>query len=99
MPTQEELLEKARKPAADAMRLYPLHHGRVQTAPKCPVHGLDDFATWYTPGVAASYRPIHESKALAHEYTNKGSKAANVSEETMLYDKLANDRVRCWGRV
>ena len=56
MPTQGELLEKARKPASDAMRLHPLYRGKVQIAPTGPVHGLDDFAFWYTPCVAAPYR-------------------------------------------
>jgi len=44
MLTKEELLAKAKKPAADAMRMHPFYRGKVQTALKCPVRGLDDFA-------------------------------------------------------
>jgi malate dehydrogenase (oxaloacetate-decarboxylating) len=82
MLTQEELLAKARKPAEDALRLHPFYRGKVQVAPKCPVNGLDDFAIWYTPGVAAPCRAIHENEALAYEYTNKGNTVAIVSDGT-----------------
>jgi malate dehydrogenase (oxaloacetate-decarboxylating) len=80
--TKEELLAKAKKPAADAMRLHPLYRGKVQTAPKCPIRGLDDFAIWYTPGVAAPCRAIHEDEDLAYEYTNRGNTIAVVSDGT-----------------
>jgi malate dehydrogenase (oxaloacetate-decarboxylating) len=82
MLTKEELLAKAEKPAKDAMRLHPLYRGKVQIAPKCPIHGLDDFAIWYTPGVAAPCRAIHEDEQLAYEYTNKGNTIAIVSDGT-----------------
>ena len=45
-------------PADEAMRLHPYYRGKVQIMPKCPVRGLEDFAIWYTPGVAASSRAI-----------------------------------------
>ncbi len=50
--TVEELLAKAKKPAADAMVLHPFYRGKVETALKCTVRSFDDFAIWYTPGVA-----------------------------------------------
>ncbi len=78
----EELLAKANKPAEDALRLHPFYHGKVQTAPKCPIRGLGDFATWYTPGVAASCRAIQENEELAYEHTNKGNTIAIVSDGT-----------------
>ena len=62
--TEEELLAKAKKRAEDAIRLHPLYRGKIQTAPKCPIRGLDDFAIWYTPGVAAPCRAIHEDEDL-----------------------------------
>jgi malate dehydrogenase (oxaloacetate-decarboxylating) len=82
MLTKEELLAKAERPAGDAMRLHPLYQGKVQMAPKCPVHGLDDFAIWYTPGVAAPCRAIHEDEELVYEHTNKGNTVAVVSDGT-----------------
>jgi malate dehydrogenase (oxaloacetate-decarboxylating) len=80
--TKEELLEKAKKPAEDALRMHPYYRGKVQTAPKCPIRGLDDFSIWYTPGVAAPCRQIHQEPALAYEYTNKGNTVAIVSDGT-----------------
>ncbi len=82
MLTKEELLAKAKKPAEDAMRLHPFYHGKVQTAPKCPVRGLDDFSIWYTPGVAAPCKAIQQDEDLAYEHTNKGNTVAVVSDGT-----------------
>jgi malate dehydrogenase (oxaloacetate-decarboxylating) len=82
MLTKEELLAKAKKPAEDAMRLHPFYRGKVQTALKCAVRGLDDFAIWYTPGVAAPCRAIQKDEELAYEYTNKGNTVAVVSDGT-----------------
>lgn len=78
----EELLAKAKKPAEDALVLHPYYRGKVQTAAKCPVRGLDDFAIWYTPGVAAPCREIQKNPDLAYEYTNKGNTIAVVSDGT-----------------
>ena len=51
--TKEELLAKAHKPAEDAMKLHPFYRGKIQSIPKCVIRDFDDFAIWYTPGVAA----------------------------------------------
>ena len=50
----EALLAKAKKPSEDAMRLHPFYKGKVEVALKARVRDLNDFAIWYTPGVAAS---------------------------------------------
>ena len=82
MLSKEELLAKAKKPAEDAMRLHPHYRGKVQIAPKCVVRGLDDFAIWYTPGVAAPCRAISGDKDLVYEYTNKANTVAIISDGT-----------------
>ena len=82
MLTKEELLAKAKKPAEDAMRMHPFYRGKVQVAPKCVIRGVDDFAIWYTPGVAAPCRAIQEDEELAYEYTNKGNTVAVVTDGT-----------------
>ncbi len=82
MLTKDELLAKAEKPAEDAMRLHPFYRGKVQTAPKCAVRGLDDFAIWYSPGVASPCLAIHQDEELVYEYTNKGNTVAIVSDGT-----------------
>ncbi len=80
--TKEALLAKAKKPAQDAMRMHPFYRGKIQTAPKCVIRGLDDFAIWYTPGVAAPCRAIHEDAEQVYEHTNKGNTVAVVSDGT-----------------
>jgi malate dehydrogenase (oxaloacetate-decarboxylating) len=80
--TTEELLAKAKKPAADAMRLHDFYHGKTQTALRCPVRSLDDFAIWYTPGVAAPCKAIEADPELVYEFTSKWNTVAVVSDGT-----------------
>jgi malate dehydrogenase (oxaloacetate-decarboxylating) len=78
----EELLAKATKPAADAMKLHPFYRGKVETVLKCSVHSFNDFAIWYTPGVAAPCKAIQADPELVYEYTNKWNTVAVVSDGT-----------------
>ena len=54
----DRLLERAEQPSADAMRLHPFYQGKIETAIKSCIRSLDDFAIWYTPGVAAACEAI-----------------------------------------
>lgn len=78
----EQLLAKAKKPSADAMKLHPFYRGKVETALKCCVRTFNDFAIWYTPGVAAPCRAIQADPELVYEYTNKWNTVAVVSDGT-----------------
>ncbi len=78
----DELLAKAKKPSEDALRLHPFYHGKVATVAKCAVRGLQDFAIWYTPGVAAPCRAIAQNPELVFEHTNKANVIAVVSDGT-----------------
>jgi len=80
MPSPEELLAKAKKPAEDALRLHPFYRGKVQMMPKCPVRDRSDFAIWYTPGVAAPCRAIVANPDLVYDHTNRGNTVAIVSD-------------------
>jgi len=80
--TVEELLAKARKPASDAMKLHPFYRGKIETTLKCCVRSFEDFAIWYTPGVATPCRAINENPELVYEYTNKWNTVAVVSDGT-----------------
>lgn len=82
MLTQTDLLKKAQKPAQDALRLHPLYKGKIQMMLKCPVRNLDDFAIWYTPGVAAPCKAIQAEPALVYEETNKANSIAIVTDGT-----------------
>ncbi len=78
----EELIAKAKKPSADAMRLHPFYRGKIETALKCTVHSFEDFSIWYTPGVAAPCKAIQADPELVYEYTNKWNTVAVVSDGT-----------------
>lgn len=80
--TKEELLAKARKPAEDAIKLHPFYRGKMQTMAKCIIRDFNDFAIWYTPGVAEPCRAIKADKEKVYEYTNKWNTVAVVSDGT-----------------
>jgi len=80
--SKEELLKKAGKPAEDSMKLHPFYKGKVEIVPKCCVRDIDDFAIWYTPGVAAVCKEIEAHPEKVYEYTNKGNMVAVVSDGT-----------------
>jgi malate dehydrogenase (oxaloacetate-decarboxylating) len=75
-------LAKAQQPSADAMKLHPFYRGKVETALKCTVRDFNDFAIWYTPGVAAPCRAIAEDPEKVYDYTNKWNTVAVVSDGT-----------------
>lgn len=78
----EELLAKATKPSADALKLHPFYRGKIETALKCTVRDFNDFAIWYTPGVAAPCREIEANPEKVYDYTNKWNTVAVVSDGT-----------------
>ena len=80
--TKEELLAKAYKPAQDAMKLHPFFTGKLETSPKCCIRDFDDFAIWYTPGVAEVCKDIFKNPEKVFEHTNKGNMVAVVSDGT-----------------
>lgn len=82
MPSREELLAKARRPAEDSMRLHPFYKGKIQVMPKCAIRTLADFAIWYTPGVAAPCTAIQRQPELVYDYTNKANSVAIISDGT-----------------
>ncbi len=78
----EELKKKAEKPGKDAMVLHPFYKGKIMSIGKCPVRTFDDFAIWYTPGVAKPCLAIKDNEDAAYEHTNKGNMVAVVSDGT-----------------
>ncbi len=78
----EELLARAQKPSADAMKLHPFYKGKIETTLKCTVRDFNDFAIWYTPGVAAPCRDIQANPEMVYEHTNKWNTVIVVSDGT-----------------
>jgi malate dehydrogenase (oxaloacetate-decarboxylating) len=78
----EQMLAKAVKPANDAMIMHPFYRGKVETTLKCCVRDFNDFAIWYTPGVAAPCKAIQANPELVYDYTNKWNTVIVVSDGT-----------------
>ncbi len=78
----EELLAKAKKPAADALKLHPFYKGKIEITLKACVRDFRDFAIWYTPGVAAPCKEIKEYPEKVWEHTNKSNFVAVISDGT-----------------
>jgi len=78
--SEEERLAQARKPQQDAMRLHPFYQGKIQVTAKCAIRSLDDFAIYYTPGVAGPCKAIEADKGKVYELTNKWNSVAVVSD-------------------
>jgi malate dehydrogenase (oxaloacetate-decarboxylating) len=78
--TVEELLKKAEQPSKDAPRLHMYYRGKIGVSLKCRVRDFNDFAIWYTPGVAAPCKEINQDRDKVYEYTNKGNFVAVISD-------------------
>jgi malate dehydrogenase (oxaloacetate-decarboxylating) len=81
-PTVEELLAKAKKPAQIAPALHKFYEGKMQVMPRCAIKSPDDFAVWYTPGVAAPCRLIQADPEKSFELTNRWNSIAVVTDGT-----------------
>ncbi len=81
-PNVEKLLAKAKEPGRKAPAWHAFYRGKVGLGVKCAITGYDDFAIWYTPGVAQPCREIAAAPEKVFEYTNKGNMVAVVSDGT-----------------
>jgi malate dehydrogenase (oxaloacetate-decarboxylating) len=80
--TREQLEAKAARPGVEAMALHPFYQGKIQVVPKCAVRTFDDFAIWYSPGVAKPCLDIRDHPEKVYEHTNKGNFVAVISDGT-----------------
>jgi len=78
----EAMLAKAKVPGQHAMKLHPFYKGKIEIVPKCVVRNFQDFAIWYTPGVAEPCKDIKANPSMVWEHTNKGNTVAVVSDCT-----------------
>ena len=81
-PTVDELLAKAKKPAQLSGPMHRFYEGKMQVIPKCAIRNVDDFAIWYTPGVAAPCREIQANPDKSFELTNRWNNVAIVTDGT-----------------
>ena len=82
MTQTARLLKQAYEPARLAMKYHPYYHGKIEIASKVPVDSYDDFAIWYTPGVADPCMEIQKNPGRVFDYTNKSNAVAIVTDGT-----------------
>lgn len=82
MAQDAKLLKRAYAPARLAMKYHPIYHGKIEIVPKVPVNSYDDFAVWYTPGVADPCLDIQKHPEKVFDYTNRWNSVAIVSDGT-----------------
>ena len=81
-PTVDELLAKAKKPSQLSSPMHKFYQGKMQVIPKCAIRSVEDFAVWYTPGVATPCREIQADPDKSFELTNRWNYVAVVSDGT-----------------
>jgi malate dehydrogenase (oxaloacetate-decarboxylating) len=82
MAQDVKLLKRAYAPARLAMKYHPYYHGKIEISSKVPISSYDDFAIWYTPGVADPCREIQHDPEKVYDYTNKSNSVAIVTDGT-----------------
>jgi malate dehydrogenase (oxaloacetate-decarboxylating) len=81
-PTPDEVRRLVTQPGEVALRLHAFYGGKLQTLPKCAVRGFEDFAVWYTPGVAAPCLAIQAQAEAVYTHTSKANTIAIVTDGT-----------------
>ncbi|MHA2278714.1 MAG: hypothetical protein ACXAC2_23295, partial [Candidatus Kariarchaeaceae archaeon] len=61
----EKLLNKADLPNQKAIEWHPFYRGKIEIVSKVKIDNFDDFAVWYTPGVAKPCKTIEEDLKIS----------------------------------
>ncbi len=71
MGTEDDKLERARRPGKLAKQLHEFYQGKIEVSLKAPVRSFSDFAIWYTPGVATPCREIAADQSKVWTSSNR----------------------------
>jgi Malic enzyme len=80
--TVEERLAKAKQPGIDAMIMHKFYGGKIEVVPKAPVRNFNDFAIWYSPGVAEPCKAINKDVEESYVHTWRWNTVAVISDGT-----------------
>ena len=80
----DTLLKKADLPNRKAEIWHPYYRGKIEVTSKVKIENFDDFAVWYTPGVARPCKLIEneiktQNKVISNEVYNLTNKWNNVA--------------------
>jgi malate dehydrogenase (oxaloacetate-decarboxylating) len=78
----EENLRKANLPKEQSAKYHPYYQGKIEVVPRVPVRSFNDFAIWYTPGVAQPCLDIKADPQKVWSLTNKWNQVAVVTDGT-----------------
>lgn len=82
----EELKRKADRPNKLSEAWHPFYKGKIEISSKVKIDDFNDFAVWYTPGVARPCKiiekdiKVNKSYQAAYDLTNKWNNVAVVSD-------------------
>ncbi len=65
-----------------SLEAHRFYNGKIQTAPKAGIYGLNWFNVWYTPGVSKISTTIRDNNDASFDLTNRGNLVAVVSDST-----------------
>lgn len=77
-----ERLRRANLPRELSAKLHPFYEGKVEVTPRVPIRSFEDFAIWYTPGVAEPCLQIKADGSKVWQLTNKWNNVAIVTDGT-----------------
>lgn len=80
--TEKELLEKAYKPMKASRIFHEYYRGAWEMVPAGAIRDVNDFAIWYTPGVAQSCLDIKDDYDKVFTTTRKWNTVAIVTDGT-----------------
>ncbi|MCI4438366.1 NADP-dependent malic enzyme [archaeon] len=63
-----------------SIELHRIYSGKIQVFPKVPITSVEDFAIWYTPGVASPCKIISKNNDLSFELTSRWNLVAVISD-------------------
>src|SRR6266566_4167595 len=78
----EENLKRANLPKEQSAKYHPYYQGKIEIVPRVPVRSFNDFAIWYTPGVAQPCLDIKADPQKVWSLTNKWNQVAVVTDGT-----------------
>src|SRR5881296_2613051 len=82
-PTLEEVeenLKRANLPKEQSAKYHPYYQGKIEIVPRVPVRSFNDFAIWYTPGVAQPCLDIAADPSKVWTLTNKWNNIAIITD-------------------
>src|SRR5213594_2796015 len=80
--SDEEKLRRANLPKEQSAKYHPYYQGKIEIVPRVPVRSFNDFAIWYTPGVAQPCLDIAADPNKVWTLTNKWNQVAIVTDGT-----------------